>query len=242
MSRFMTTLGRLGMLAGQLDTADKKKKAAQKAAAEKQRQFNAELTAKYELERFKQDQANNRAILPLYGTLGAAMIRANNSNQPDQLGLSNMSSIDNMINTSVLNYVTPEGTPLFGNDAFDGSDLQDLYTGPFGQITGLVRDSILSNPGVYDNPSSVNTAIGNALGLLSPSITTSGMGYGDGDPAASVTFGGEVGQLTSAFRNKLRQTPQSEQQALINNFRTSLMRMFPASVAQQIIRIAQQGM
>lgn len=239
MSRFMTTLGRLGMLAGQLDTADKKKKATQKAAAEKQRQFNAELTAKYDLERFKQDQANIRAANQLRGTLGAAMIRANNSNQPDQLSISDLGKLDERISQSMLSYTSPEGTPLFSDDMFDGGDLRDIYTGPFGQITSMVRDQVLAG-NIPDDAFSINNAINSALTTLSPQIQVTSPFIGS--DVVSLGFGGEVGQLTSAFRDKLRQTPQSEQQALINNFRTSLMRMFPASVAQQIIRIAQQGM
>ena len=77
MSRFMTTLGNLGLLAGQLDAAEKQKEAKLRAAAEEQRQFNLELASKYDIAKYNQDQANQRANLNLYGTLGGAMIRAN---------------------------------------------------------------------------------------------------------------------------------------------------------------------
>ena len=77
MSRFMTTLGNLGLLAGQLDAAGKQKEAKQRAAAEEQRQFNLGLTSKYDIAKFNQDQANKRAILNLEGTLGGATRRVN---------------------------------------------------------------------------------------------------------------------------------------------------------------------
>ena len=92
MSRFMTTLGNLGLLAGQLDAAGKKKEAAQRAAAEEIRQFNLGLASKYDIAKFNQDQANRRAILNLEGTLGGAMIRANAKGQPNPLNLGNMSA------------------------------------------------------------------------------------------------------------------------------------------------------
>ena len=91
MSRFMTTLGNLGLLAGQLDAAaEKQKEAAQRAAAEEQRQFNLELASKYDIAKYNQDQANQRANLNLDGTLGGAMIRANAKGQANPLNLSNM--------------------------------------------------------------------------------------------------------------------------------------------------------
>ena len=70
----MTTLGNLGLLAGQLSAADKQKEAKLKAAAEEQRQFNLGLAAKYDIARYNQDQANQRARDALIGTLGLSLI------------------------------------------------------------------------------------------------------------------------------------------------------------------------
>ena len=242
MSRFMTTLGNLGLLAGQLDAAEKQKEAKQRAAAEEQRQFNLGLAAKYDIARYNQDQANQRANLDLYGTLGGAMIRANAKGQANPLTLSNMAPLRDMIGPAVLNYSGVDGVPLFGDDKFDGDDLDPLYSGVYGQITDLVTNQVLSGQ-VSNDPVSINKAINDALNLLSPQITTSGTGYFDGDPAASLSFGGELGQFVSSFRQKVMQTPPGQRGDLINNLRNSLTgRGLSSTVANQIIRLIQQGL
>ena len=242
MSRFMTTLGNLGLLAGQLDAAGKQKEAKQRAAAEEQRQFNLGLASKYDIAKFNQDQANRRAILNLEGTLGGAMIRANAKGQANPLNLGNMSALNDMINTSVLNYSGADGTPLFGDDAFDGNDLDPLYSGVYGQITDMVKNQVLSGQ-IGNDPASINKAINDALGLLSPQITTSGTGYFDGDPTATLSFGGELGQFVSSFRQKVMQTPAGQRGQLINDLRNSLTgRGLSSTVANQIIRLIQQGL
>ena len=116
---------------------------------EGQRQFNLGMTKDYDLARFNQDQANRRAIYGMEGTLGAAMIRAaaSSNNTTDQLGLSDMGNLNSMISDSVLNAMTPDGQPLFPNDAFEGGDLKPLYQGPFSEITNMVRSQILSGQG-----------------------------------------------------------------------------------------------
>lgn len=248
-------VGRLGMLTGQLDAADKKKKAAQakiKADSqrdirdymESQRQFNLGMSKDYDLARFNQDQANRRALFGMEGTLGAAMIRAAAaSNKPptDQLGLGDMGNLNSMISDSVLNSMTPDGQPLFPNDAFDGADLKPIYQGPFAEITGMVRNQILSGQ-VQDNPVAINKAINDALGLLSPNITTSGIGLRRGDPAANLGFGGELGSLIAGFRGKLQSMPQSERQSEIQRFRDALtQRGIAAPVVNQVIRIVSRG-
>ena len=255
LTSFSNMVGRLGMLTGQLDAADKKKKATQakiKADAqrdirdymENQRQFNLGMTKDYDLARFNQDQANKRALFGMEGTLGAAMIRAAAaSNKPptDQLGLSDMSNLNSMISDSVLNAMTPDGQPLFPNDAFKDGDLTPLYQGPFAELTGMVRNQILSGQ-VQDNPVSINKAINDALGLLSPNITTSGIGWRRGDPAANLGFGGELGSLISGFRGKLQSMPQSERQSEIQRFRDALtQRGIAAPVVNQVIRIVSRG-
>ncbi len=242
MSRFMTTLGNLGLLAGQLSAADKQKEAKLKAAAEEQRQFNLGLAAKYDIARYNQDQANQRARDALIGTLGGAMIRANAKGQANPLNLGNMSALNDMINTSVLNYSGADGEPLFGNDAFDGNDLGEDYTGVFGTITGLVRDQVLSGQ-VSNDPQSINKAINDALNLLSPQITVQDRpGLLTGDDYL-LGFGGEMGQFVSSFRQKVMQTPPGQRGELINDLRTSLTnRGLSSTVANQIIRLIQQGL
>ena len=253
LTSFSNMVGRLGMLTGQLDAADKKKKAAQakiKAEAqrdirdymESQRQFNLGMSKDYDLARFNQDQANRRALLSLEGTLGGAMIRAAAaSNKPptDQLGLGDMSNLNSMINDSVLNAMTPDGQPLFPEDAFDGADLKPIYQGAFADITGMVRNQILSGQ-IQDNPVAVNKAINDALGLLSPTTTLN-------DPMVgfdSVTtgFGGELGSIIAGFRSKLQSMPQSERQSEIQRFRDALtQRGIAAPVVNQVIRIVSRG-
>ena len=242
MSRFMTTLGNLGLLAGQLSAADKQKKTKQRAAAEEQRQFNLGLASKYDIARFNQDQANRRAILNLEGTLGGAMIRANAKGQANPLNLGNMSALNDMINTSVLNYSGADGTPLFGNDAFDGNDLSEDYTGVFGTITGLVRDQVLSGQ-VGNDPQSINKAINDALNLLSPQINKQDRDYWFTGDDNVLGFGGEMGEFVSSFRQKVMQTPPGQRGDLINNLRNSLTgRGLSLTVANQIIRLIQQGL
>ena len=254
LTSFSNMVGRLGMLTGQLDAAGKKKKAAQakiKADAqrdirdymESQRQFNLGMTKDYDLARFNQDQANRRALFGMEGTLGAAMIRAaaSSNNTTDQLGLSDMGNLNSMISDSVLNAMTPDGQPLFPNDAFEGGDLKPLYQGPFSEITNMVRSQVLSGQ-VQDNPVAINKAINDALGLLSPNVTTSGMGIFDGDPAANVGFGGEMGSIIAGFRGKLQSMPQSERQAEIQRFRDALTnRGLSPNVVNQVIRIVSRG-
>ena len=252
LTSFSNMVGRLGMLTGQLDAADKKKKATQaklKADAqrdirdymENQRQFNLGMTKDYDLARFNQDQANKRALFGMEGTLGAAMIRAAAaSNKPptDQLGLSDMSNLNSMISDSVLNAMTPDGQPLFPEDAFDGGELKPIYQGPFAEITGMVRNQILAGQ-VQDNPVAVNKAINDALGLLSPTTT-----FNDGWKSDSVTtgFGGELGSLISGFRGKLQSMPQSERQSEIQRFRDALtQRGLSSTVVNQVIRIVSRG-
>jgi len=238
----MTTLGNLGLLAGQLSAAEKQKEAKLRAAAEEQRQFNLGLAAKYDIAQFNQAQANKRAYDNLIGTLGGAMIRANAKGQANPLNLGNMSALNDMINTSVLNYSGADGTPLFGNDAFDGNDLGEDYTGVFGTITGLVRDQVLSGQ-VGNDPQSINKAINDALNLLSPQITVQDRpGVFTGDDYL-LGFGGEMGQFVSSFRQKVMQTPPGQRGELINDLRTSLTnRGLSSTVANQIIRLIQQGL
>lgn len=254
LTSFSNMVGRLGMLTGQLDAAGKKKKAAaEKLRSEQyrdrrdfmegQRQFNLGMTKDYDLARFNQDQANRRALFGMEGTLGAAMIRAaaSSNNTTDQLGLSDMSNLNSMISDSVLNAMTPDGQPLFPNDAFEGGDLKPLYQGPFSEITSMVRSQVLSGQ-VQDNPVAINKAINDALGLLSPNVTTSGMGWMDGDPAANVGFGGEMGSIIAGFRGKLQSMPQSERQAEIQRFRDALKnRGLSPNVVNQVIRIVSRG-
>ena len=254
LTSFSNMVGRLGMLTGQLDAADKKKKAAQakikldaqrdiRDYMESQRQFNLGMTKDYDLARFNQDQANRRALFGMEGTLGAAMIRAaaSSNNTTDQLGLSDMGNLNSMISDSVLNAMTPDGQPLFPNDAFEGGDLKPLYQGPFSEITNMVRSQVLSGQ-VQDNPVAINKAINDALGLLSPNVTTSGMGIFDGDPAANVGFGGEMGSIIAGFRGKLQSMPQSERQAEIQRFRDALTnRGLSPNVVNQVIRIVSRG-
>ena len=242
MSRFMTTLGNLGLLAGQLDAADKQKEAKLRAAAEEQRQFNLELASKYDIAQFNQAQANQRARDNLIGTLGGAMIRANAQGQANPLTLSNMAPLREMIGPAVLNYSGADGQPLFGNDAYDDNELKPLYSGVYGQITDLVMNQVLSGQ-VNNDPVSINKAINDALTLLSPQITTSGVGLERGPPTATLSFGGELGQFVSSFRQKVMQTPVGERQKLINQLRTSLTgRGLSSTVANQIIRLIQQGL
>ena len=254
LTSFSNMVGRLGMLTGQLDAAGRKKKAAaEKLRAEQyadrrdfmegQRQFNLGMTKDYDLARFNQDQANRRALFGMEGTLGAAMIRAaaSSNNTTDQLGLSDMGNLNSMISDSVLNAMTPDGQPLFPNDAFDGADLKPIYQGPFAELTGMVRNQILSGQ-VQDNPVAINKAINDALGVLSPNVTTSGMGIGDGAPAASLGFGGELGSIISGFRGKLQSMPQSERQSEIQRFRDALTnRGLSPTVVNQVIRIVSRG-
>ena len=215
MSRFMTTLGNLGLLAGQLDAAEKQKEAKLRAAAEEQRQFNLELASKYDIAQFNQARADQRAINNLIGTLGGAMIRANAQGQADPLTLSNMAPLRDMIGPAVLNYSGADGKPLFGNEAYDDNELKPLYSGVYGQITDLVMNQVLSGQ-VNNDPVSINKAINDALTLLSPQITTSGVGMRRGPPTATLSFGGEIGQFISSFRQKIMQTPVGERQQLIN--------------------------
>lgn len=255
LTSFSNMVGRLGMLTGQLDAAGKKKKAAaEKLRAEQyadrrdfmegQRQFNLGMTKDYDLARFNQNEANRRAIYNMEGNLGAALIRAaaaSNKPSTDQLGLSDMGNLNSMINDSVLNAMTPDGQPLFPNDAFDGADLKPIYQGPFAELTGMVRNQILSGQ-VQDNPVAINKAINDALGVLSPNVTTSGMGIGDGAPSASLGFGGELGSIIAGFRGKLQSMPQSERQSEIQRFRDALtQRGIAAPVVNQVIRIVSRG-
>lgn len=256
LASFGNVLGRLGLLAGQVDTAldtkearqakiERDAQAARMKFVEDQRQFNLGLTKDYDVARFNQMNANQRNQMSTIGTLGAAMIRANASaaaaGVPDSLDLGNMSALNSMINSSVLNAQGPDGQPLFGNDAFDGADLKDIYQGPFAQITGMVRDQILSGQ-IGNDPASINSAINDALGILSPTVTTSGMGIMDGDPSASMSFGGEMGRIISAFKNKLMTMPQSERAAEVERFRQSLLsRQISPNVVAQIVRMAQSG-
>ena len=170
------------------------------------------------------------------------MIRANAKGQANPLNLGNMSALNDMINTSVLNYSGADGTPLFGNDAFDGNDLGEDYTGVFGTITGLVRDQVLSGQ-VGNDPQSINKAINDALNLLSPQITVQDRpGVFTGDDYL-LGFGGEMGQFVSSFRQKVMQTPPGQRGELINDLRTSLTnRGLSSTVANQIIRLIQQGL
>lgn len=242
MSRFMTTLGNLGLLAGQLSAADKQKEAKQRAAAEEQRQFNLELASKYDIAQFNQAQANKRAYDNLIGTLGGAMIRANAQGQANPLTLSNMAPLRDMIGPAILNYSGADGTPLFGNDAYDDNELKPLYGGVYGQITDLVMNQVLSGQ-VNNDPVSINKAINDALTLLSPQVTLTQTGIGDGPATAVLGFGGELGQFISSFRQKVMQIPVGERQQLINQLRTSLTgRGLSSTVANQIIRLIQQGL
>ena len=242
MSRFMTTLGNLGLLAGQLDAAEKQKEAKQRAAAEEQRQFNLGLAAKYDIARYNQDQANQRARDNLIGTLGGAMIRANAKGQANPLTLSNMAPLRDMIGPAILNYSGADGTPLFGNEAYDDNELKPLYSGVYGQITDLVMNQVLSGQ-VNNDPVSINKAINDALTLLSPQVTLTQTGSGDGPATAVLSFGGELGQFISSFRQKVMQIPVGERQQLINQLRTSLTgRGLSSTVANQIIRLIQQGL
>ena len=254
LTSFSNMVGRLGMLTGQLDAADKKKKATQakiKADAqrdirdymESQRQFNLGMTKDYDLARFNQDQANRRALYGMEGTLGAAMIRAaaSSNNTTDQLGLSDMGNLNSMINDSVLNAMTPDGQPLFPEDAFDGADLKPIYQGPFAEITSMVRNQVLSGQ-VQDNPVAVNKAINDALGLLSPTTSMTEGFPVFGSDSASMGFGGELGSLIAGFRGKLQSMPQSERQSEIQRFRDALtQRGIAAPVVNQVIRIVSRG-
>ena len=255
LTSFSNMVGRLGMLTGQLDAASKKKKATQakiKADAqrdirdymESQRQFNLGMTKDYDLARFNQDQANRRALYGMEGTLGAAMIRAAAAaNKPptDQLGLSDMGNLNSMINDSVLNAMTPDGQPLFPEDAFDGADLKPIYQGPFAEITSMVRNQVLSGQ-VQDNPVAVNKAINDALGLLSPTTSMTEGFPVFGSDSASMGFGGELGSLIAGFRGKLQSMPQSERQSEIQRFRDALtQRGIAAPVVNQVIRIVSRG-
>ena len=225
-----------------MDAAEKQKEAKLRAAAEEQRQFNLELASKYDIARYNQDQANQRANLNLYGTLGGAMIRANQKGQPNPLDLGNISDVNDMINTSVLNYSGADGKPLFGNDAFDGKDLGEDALGVFGTITGLVRDQVLSGQ-VNNDPVSINKAINDALNLLSPQITVKDRkGAFTGDDYI-LSFGGEMGEFVNSFRQKVMQTPPGQRGQLINDLRNSLTgRGLSVTVANQIIRLIQQGL
>ena len=237
MSRFMNTLGNLGLLAGQLDAAGDKKRASQAAAAEKQRQFNLELSSKYDIANFNQAQANNRSMNQLYGRLGGAMIGANNKGS---LGLSDMSNLDTMIGDQLRSYSGADGVPLFGDDAYKDNEMLGMYTGPYGQIMGMVKDQVLNTPGMSDDPVAIQRAIGDALSLLSPQVTsTDNLVF---DNTATLGFGGEVGQLASSMRQKILDTPASQRGQLISDLRSALMgKNISASVANQIIAIATQG-
>ena len=255
LTSFSNMVGRLGMLTGQLDAAGKKKKtAAEKLRSEQyrdrrdfmegQRQFNLGMTKDYDLARFNQDQANRRALYGMEGTLGAAMIRAAAaSNKPptDQLGLSDMSNINTMISDSVLNATTPDGQFIFPESAYEGNDLKPEFVGPFNQITQMVRNQILAGQ-ISDNPASVNKAINDAIGLLSPTVNfDEGELYGYDSPP-SMGFGGEMGSLISGFRGKLQSMPQSERQAEIQRFRDALKnRGLSPNVVNQVIRIVSRG-
>ena len=255
LTSFSNMVGRLGMLTGQLDAAGKKKKAAQakiKADAqrdirdymESQRQFNLGMAKDYDLARFNQNEANRRALYNMEGTLGAAMIRAAAaSNKPptDQLGLSDMSNINTMISDSVLNATTPDGQFIFPESAYEGNDLKPEFVGPFNQITQMVRNQILAGQ-VSDNPASVNKAINDAIGLLSPTVNfDAGELYGYDSPP-SMGFGGEMGSLISGFRSKLQGMPQSERQSEIQRFRDALTnRGLSPNVVNQVIRIVSRG-
>ena len=235
----MNTLGNLGLLAGQLDAAGDKKRASQAAAAEKQRQFNLELSSKYDIANFNQAQANNRSMTQLYGRLGGAMIGANNKGS---LGLSDMSNLDTMIGDQLRSYSGADGVPLFGDDAYKDNEMVGMYTGPYGQIMGMVKDQVLNTPGMSDDPVAIQRAIGDALSLLSPQVTTSNTGFGDGPATANLSFSGEVGQLASSMRQKILDTPASQRGQLISDLRSALMgKNISASVANQIIAIATQG-
>lgn len=236
MSRFMNTLGNLGLLAGQLDAAGDKKRASQAAAAEKQRQFNLDLASKYDIANFNQSQANNRSMNQLYGRLGGAMISANNKGS---LGLSDMSNLDTMIGDQLRSYSGADGVPLFGDDAYKDNEMLGMYTGPYGQIMGMVKDQVLNTPGMSDDPVAIQRAIGDALSLLSPQVTTTDNW---GPDTATLGFGGEVGQLASSMRQKILDTPASQRGQLISDLRSALMgKNISASVANQIIAIATQG-
>ena len=238
MSRFMNTLGNLGLLAGQLDAAGDKKRASQAAAAEKQRQFNLDLASKYDIANFNQAQANNRSMNQLYGKLGGAMIGANNKGS---LGLSDMSNLDTMIGDQLKNYTGADGVPLFGDDAYKDNEMLGLYTGPYGQILGMVKDQVLNTPGMSDDPLAIGRAIGDALTLLSPQVSTKDP-WGPEPETATLGFGGEVGQLASSMRQKILDTPASQRGQLISDLRSALMgKNISASVANQIIAIATQG-
>ena len=255
LTSFSNMVGRLGMLTGQLDAASKKKKATQakiKADAqrdirdymENQRQFNLGMAKDYDLARFNQNEANRRALYNMEGTLGAAMIRAAAaSNKPptDQLGLSDMSNINTMISDSVLNATTPDGRFIFPESAYEGNDLKPEFVGPFNQITQMVRNQILAGQ-VSDNPASVNKAINDAIGLLSPTVNfDAGELYGYDSPP-SMGFGGEMGSLISGFRSKLQGMPQSERQSEIQRFRDALTnRGLSPNVVNQVIRIVSRG-
>ena len=233
----MNTLGNLGLLAGQLDAAGDKKRASQAAAAEKQRQFNLELSSKYDIANFNQAQANNRSMTQLYGRLGGAMIGANNKGS---LGLSDMSNLDTMIGDQLRSYSGADGVPLFGDDAYKDNEMLGMYTGPYGQIMGMVKDQVLNTPGMSDDPVAIQRAIGDALSLLSPQVTTTDNLVFDN--TATLGFGGEVGQLASSMRQKILDTPASQRGQLISDLRSALMgKNISASVANQIIAIATQG-
>lgn len=233
----MNTLGNLGLLAGQLDAAGDKKRASQAAAAEKQRQFNLELSSKYDIANFNQAQANNRSMNQLYGRLGGAMIGANNKGS---LGLSDMSNLDTMIGDQLRSYSGADGVPLFGDDAYKDNEMLGMYTGPYGQIMGMVKDQVLNTPGMSDDPVAIQRAIGDALSLLSPQVTTTDNLVFDN--TATLGFGGEVGQLASSMRQKILDTPASQRGQLISDLRSALMgKNISASVANQIIAIATQG-
>ena len=168
------------------------------------------------------------------------MIRANAKGQANPLTLSNMAPLRDMIGPAILNYSGADGTPLFGNDAYDDNELKPLYGGVYGQITDLVMNQVLSGQ-VNNDPVSINKAINDALTLLSPQITLTGIG--DGPPTAVLGFGGELGQFISSFRQKVMQIPVGERQQLINQLRTSLTgRGLSSTVANQIIRLIQQGL
>ena len=211
---------------------------------ESQRQFNLGMAKDYDLARFNQNEANRRALYNMEGTLGAAMIRAAAaSNKPptDQLGLSDMSNINTMISDSVLNATTPDGQFIFPESAYEGNDLKPEFVGPFNQITQMVRNQILAGQ-VSDNPASVNKAINDAIGLLSPTVNfDAGELYGYDSPP-SMGFGGEMGSLISGFRSKLQGMPQSERQSEIQRFRDALTnRGLSPNVVNQVIRIVSRG-
>ena len=208
---------------------------------EGQRQFNLGMTKDYDLARFNQDQANQRALFGMEGTLGAAMIRAaaSSNNTTDQLGLSDMGNLNSMISDSVLNAMTPDGQPLFPNDAFEGGDLKPYIRGRFQK--SLAWSAVKFWPVRHDNPVAINKAINDALGLLSPNVTTSGMGWMD-LTLLQMGFGGEMGSIIAGFRGKLQSMPQSERQAEIQRFRDALgKRGLSPNVVNQVIRIVSRG-